>query len=173
MIDPKFWVDPGVVEQFLTHAALVVFFSAKGFLYTSINISFQSFVAHILKKILKTWLMIICDFYVKDTAKVSLRPFLVTISCCNRKTVMKEWQYISSVTRQKDKSQNGCFKKTKHAKFSEKRTVLIPWYADVHAYHEVRNAHFSENLACFVFLQHPFWNSPFCLIADDIQFFSL
>ena len=29
----------------------------------------------------------------------------------------------------KGKSQNGCFKKTKHAKFSEKRTFLIPWYA--------------------------------------------
>ena len=30
----------------------------------------------------------------------------------------------SSVTRQKGESQNGCFKKTKHAKFSEKRTFL-------------------------------------------------
>ena len=30
----------------------------------------------------------------------------------------------SSVIRQKDKSQNGCFKKTKHAKFSEKQTFL-------------------------------------------------
>ena len=29
-----------------------------------------------------------------------------------------------SVRRQKDESQNGCFKKTKHAKFSEKRTFL-------------------------------------------------
>ena len=28
-------------------------------------------------------------------------------------------------------SQNGCFKKTKHAKFSEKRTFLTPWYAHV------------------------------------------
>ena len=33
---------------------------------------------------------------------------------------------ISSVTRQKGESQNGCFKKTKDAKFSEKRTFLIP-----------------------------------------------
>ena len=31
----------------------------------------------------------------------------------------------------KGESQNGCFKKTKHAKFSEKRTFLIPWYAHV------------------------------------------
>ena len=29
-----------------------------------------------------------------------------------------------------------------------------------------KNARFSENLACFVFLKHPFWDSPFCLITD-------
>ena len=27
---------------------------------------------------------------------------------------------------------------------------------------------FSENLACFVFLEHSFWDSLFCLIADDL-----
>ena len=37
----------------------------------------------------------------------------------------------SSVIRQKGKSQNGCFKKTKHTKFSEKRTFLTSWYAHV------------------------------------------
>ena len=31
----------------------------------------------------------------------------------------------------KGKSQNGRFKKTKHEKFSEKRTFLTPWYAHV------------------------------------------
>ena len=36
-----------------------------------------------------------------------------------------------SVIRQKDESQNGCFKKPKHAKFSEKRTFLPP---DTHTY---------------------------------------
>ena len=28
---------------------------------------------------------------------------------------------------------------------------------------------FSENLACFVFLKHPFWDSPFCLITDEFE----
>ena len=28
----------------------------------------------------------------------------------------------------------------------------------------IRNVRFSENLACFVFLKHLFWDSPFCLI---------
>ena len=38
---------------------------------------------------------------------------------------------ISSVIRQKGGSQNGCFKKTKHTKFSKKRTFLTPCYAHV------------------------------------------
>ena len=38
---------------------------------------------------------------------------------------------ISSVIRQKGESQNGYFKKTKHIKFSEKPTLLTPWYAHV------------------------------------------
>ena len=37
----------------------------------------------------------------------------------------------SLVISQKGKSQNGCFKKTKHAKFPEKRTFFTP---DTHTY---------------------------------------
>ena len=33
-------------------------------------------------------------------------------------------------------------------------------------YQGVRNVRFSENLACFVFLKHLFWDSPFCLITE-------
>ena len=32
----------------------------------------------------------------------------------------------------------------------------------------VRNVRFSENLARFVFLKHSFWDSPFCLITDEM-----
>ena len=75
----------------------------------------------------------------------------------------------SSVVRQKGESQNGCFKKTKYVKFSEKRTFLTSWYAHLCVYQGrgrgVRNVRFSENLACFVFLKHPFWD---CLITDEI-----
>ena len=35
------------------------------------------------------------------------------------------------------------------------------------AYQGVRNVRFLENLAYFVFLKYPFWNSPFCLIANN------
>ena len=63
---------------------------------------------------------------------------------------------IPSVIRQKGKSQNGCYKKTKHAKFYEKRTVRT-----------VTNVHLSENLACFVFSLPPFWDLPFSLVTDN------
>ena len=36
------------------------------------------------------------------------------------------------------------------------------------AYQGVRNVRFSGNLACFVFLKYPFWDSPFCLITDEL-----
>ena len=39
------------------------------------------------------------------------------------------FNYISSVIRQKDESQNRGNKNTKHAKFSEKRTFFTLWYA--------------------------------------------
>ena len=55
---------------------------------------------------------------------------------------------------QKSESQNGCFKKTKHVKFSEKRVFPTP---DTHTYVCVlgdKKCTFSENLAFFVFLKH-------------------
>ena len=50
------------------------------------------------------------------------------------------------VIRVKEESLNGCHKKTKHAKFSEKRTFP----PDTHKM--VRNVCFSESLASFDFL---------------------
>ena len=38
---------------------------------------------------------------------------------------------ILSIIKQKGESQNRGNKKAKHAKFSEKRTFLTPWYAHV------------------------------------------
>ena len=34
------------------------------------------------------------------------------------------------------------------------------------AYEGLRNVRFLENLSCFIFLKHPFWDLPFCLITD-------
>ena len=35
------------------------------------------------------------------------------------------------------------------------------------AYQGVRNVRFPGDLTYFVFLKHPFWDSPFCLITDE------
>ena len=50
----------------------------------------------------------------------------------------------------------------KHDKISEKTNISYP--------QRVRNVCFSEILACFAFLKHPFWDSPICLIPDELCF---
>ena len=37
-------------------------------------------------------------------------------------------------------------------------------------YQGVKNVRFSENFTCFLFLKHPFWDSPFCLITDEFLY---
>ena len=64
----------------------------------------------------------------------------------------------SSVIRQKGESQNGCFKKKQANKIFRKTNIP----------HPLIRTHARENLACFVFLKHPFWDSPFCLITDEV-----
>ena len=74
-----------------------------------------------------------------------------------------------SIRRQKSDSKKGGYKNTKEAKFLEKQPFLISWYAHVWVHvKEVRNARFEENLTCFVFLLHPFGDSPFCFITDEL-----
>ena len=42
-----------------------------------------------------------------------------------------QWKSISlGIIRLKGQSKNGCYKKTKPSKFSEKQIFLIPWYAN-------------------------------------------
>ena len=76
-----------------------------------------------------------------------------------KSTLSKTPHYNSSLIRQKSELQNGCYKKTKLAKFSEKRTFVSPKkmnisYPLMHtwAYFGVRTVRFLENLTCFVFL---------------------
>ena len=63
-----------------------------------------------------------CKLNFTDQIKSHLLEGLMLRNFCGRKMFSK----IPSVIRQKGKSQNGCFKKTKHAKFSEKRTFFTP-----------------------------------------------
>ena len=58
----------------------------------------------------------------------------------NFKCISGDFDDKTSVIRQKGESLNGCYKKTKHVKFSEKWTFLTPRYTYVRAaYQEVRN----------------------------------
>ena len=82
--------------------------------------------------------------------------FFISISSVFRKLsiysrIVLPLNFKTSVIWQKDESQDGSNKKTKHAKFSEKPTFLTPWHLRVRI-RGVRNVRFLENLACFVFL---------------------
>ena len=61
---------------------------------------------------------------------------------------MAYWFYILSVIRQEGESQNGCFKKIKHAKFSGERP-FTPWYAHMHV--GKKNSFFGKfGVLCFL-----------------------
>ena len=64
-------------------------------------------------------------------------------------------QNVSSVIRQKGESKNGCFKKTKHVKFLEKRTFLTLIRTRMHAYQGVKNVRFFEKFDVLYFLETP------------------
>ena len=101
---------------------------------------------------------------------MKLAMLLSSVLLVNFERAFKFWaglQETRSTTRTKGESQNGCFKKTKHPKFSMCMVCVCTC-----AYQKVRNVRLSENLACFVFLKHPFWYSPFCLITDEISLLS-
>ena len=91
---------------------------------------------------------------------------LLTFSTPTKKIKVTQ---IASVVRQKGESQNGCFKKTKHAKFSERTNISYPLIrARMCAYQGPKNVRFSEHLAYSVFLKHTFWDSPFCLTTHSL-----
>ena len=101
---------------------------------------------------------------IKNIENISLKQDMVQENNLKNLNNLK-----TSVIRQKDESQNGCFRKTKHAKFPEKQTFLTPpplLRTHTCAYQGVRNVRFSKNLPCFVFLKHPFRVSSFCLATD-------
>ena len=89
-----------------------------------------------------------------------------------RKVLSKQWyetaDFLSAKIvgiKSKGRISKGCFKKTKHAKFSDKQIFLSFWYLRERI-RGVRHVCFLENLASFVFLKHPFWDSHFWLVTD-------
>ena len=77
---------------------------------------------------------------------------------------------ILSVIRQKGQSQSGYFKKTKHAKMFRKTNISYS-VLDTETYLCLsggKNVRFLKNIVWFVYLKHPFWNSLFWFITDDM-----
>ena len=101
---------------------------------------------------------------IKTVKEKQTFPFINSIICVTSLKINQNipWScdYNSSVIKQKGESQNRCFKKINHAKFSEKQTFLNHWYTE-----GVRNVRFLENLACFVFLKRCFEIRPFALLS--------
>ena len=77
------------------------------------------------------------------------------------------WQIIGNKV--KGQISKRVFQENKARQIFRKRTFLTTRYPHVCAYQGVSNVPFSENLTCFVFLKHPFWDSLFCLITDEMR----
>ena len=77
---------------------------------------------------------------------------------------------LSSVMKQKGESQNGCFKKTKHAEFSEQTNIFYPLIRTrMCVYQRVTNVRiFWKILRTLFSWKIRFENSPFCLITDTV-----
>ena len=62
------------------------------------------------------------------------------------------------------------FQENKERQIFQKTNIFYPLIRTrTCAYQGVKNVRFLENLACFVFLKQPFWDSPFHFITDDLK----
>ena len=67
----------------------------------------------------------------------------------------------------KERISKRVFQENKARQIFRKTNISYPLIrARTCAYQGLRKVRFSENLAYFVFLKHPFWGSPFWLITD-------
>ena len=77
-------------------------------------------------------------------------------------TATNKFKQKSSLIRQKGESQNGCFKKTKHTKFSEKPNISYPLIrTHTCAYQGVRNNRFFGKFDVICFLETPVFRFAF------------
>ena len=79
--------------------------------------------------------------------------------------ILKKWHYNSSVIRQKKgRISKRVFQESKARQIFRETNISYPLIP----IRGVRNVRFSENLACFAFLKHPFWDSHFYLITIQL-----
>ena len=124
--------------------------------------SFLRIWSHLLKKsLMENFILLYSDMRTRISSEEKKNRFLKSEAQADPRKRLRCRALLkavdSSVIRQNGESQNGCFNKTKHAKFSEKRTFLTPMIRTRACLCQVvRNDRCSENLACFVFLKRPF-----------------
>ena len=78
------------------------------------------------------------------------------------------WEIIKVAQDFRANLKTGVSRKQSTSNFPKNEHFLPP---DTHTYMCVsgdKKCSFFGKLACFVFLKHPFWDSPFCLISDEI-----
>ena len=99
---------------------------------------------------------------IRFTRRISLCSFF-TISILNAVNL----QFVGSEA--KGRISKRVFQENKARQIFRKTNISYPRiHTRTCAYQWVRNVCFSENLAHFVFLRHPFWDSHFCLITDEM-----
>ena len=99
-------------------------------------------------------------YYISRTALLVENQFYTKILKCF---------IMTSVIRQKGESQNECFKKTKHAKFSENEHFLSPESHTYMCVSESKKSLFFRKLGVLCFLETPVLRLPFCLVTNDIK----
>ena len=87
-------------------------------------------------------------------------------SCCVKFCFISKLPPLSEIIGNKAKRANlqtSVSGKRSTPNFPKNEHFLSP---DTHMHVMVRNISFLENLVCFVFLKHPFWDSPIYFITD-------
>ena len=90
--------------------------------------TFKSFISRELYIIKLADLSKLRKTYLSISVYYNIRAAHFVISFSTNSFNLGKYTFRRKQGRQKGESQNGFFKKTKHAKFPEKRTFLAPWY---------------------------------------------
>ena len=115
-------------------------------------------------------------FFQKTTIEKKLHHLVILYFLCERPTrpIGLKWLKISKVVIRRDCVGNKAKGRISKRVFQESKARQIFWKTNISyplcAYQGVRNIRFSEIVACFVFLKHPFWDSSFWLITEDYNF---
>ena len=117
----------------------------KNLLYTMSDSDIHFVLQGVLKiKILKWWILLTLIRACENIFQYSSHELFLNVVKVN---LLLSWKYAMSYS-VGDKAKG----------WISKRTC---------AYQGAQNVRFSENLACFIFLEHPFWDLPFCLNSGD------